>query len=430
MKKILLRIILIFLGFSAGLLLLEIGLRIIGFRKNFPEIPQYYLKADPEIGYDISENFPPTKSKFLDGEAEIWSNNIGCFDKPYNNEGDFILLVGDSFIHGSYLPFELNLGSQIENYLGKRVLKCGVGGYGTKEEFLKAKKIIQKIQKRPSLIIVGYYPNDVIDDYLFPKEIVIEGNPVSIRKLEDFRTGKIREESYENLKEGVAYWKKYCVRFKPNNLLIRRIMCILERNSVLYRISKDKVKNILINLIGEENLRKIIGKPYLTFTENAEVALRYLSFSSPEKYPWLESAWENHFNNILEFKKLAEENNAKLLFFLIPAKEQIYSSTRKGLPQGLNYLQPNQKLKKFFEENEITYLDLLPYFQKYANEKKLLTKEGDLYWRFDCHWNVRGYKLASLIVSKFILENNLLQISNEEKIKKLEEINNMLDSFE
>ena len=56
---------------------------------------------------------------------------------------DYILLVGDSFTH-SYAPFPDKWGTRIEKLLHYRVLKCGVTGYGTKQEWLKAAEIISK----------------------------------------------------------------------------------------------------------------------------------------------------------------------------------------------------------------------------------------------------------------------------------------------
>ena len=96
----------------------------------------------------------------------------------------YLLLVGDSFTH-SYAPFPDKWGTQIEKLLHYRVLKCGVTGYGTKQELLKASEIIAKVHHQPRLIIVGYFWNDLSDDYSFPSLTVIDGFLVDAAKYKD-----------------------------------------------------------------------------------------------------------------------------------------------------------------------------------------------------------------------------------------------------
>jgi len=71
---------------------------------------------------------------------------LGCFDAPFKNDRDYAVLVGDSFTWG-WTPFGEKFGTIIEESCGIRILKCGVGGYGTKQEFLKLKKIVKNIKE-------------------------------------------------------------------------------------------------------------------------------------------------------------------------------------------------------------------------------------------------------------------------------------------
>ena len=126
---------------------LEIALRFTPYRYLLSRDRhlRYYYQADLRNGFDIAPN---VKGKRISVdhrvEFEIWSNELGCFDRPYHGETDYILLVGDSFTH-SYAPFPDKWGTQIEKLLHYRVLKCGVSGYGTKQEFLKAAEIIHRV---------------------------------------------------------------------------------------------------------------------------------------------------------------------------------------------------------------------------------------------------------------------------------------------
>src|SRR5215813_10996749 len=52
---------------------------------------------------------------------------------------------------------------QLQQYLNERVVKCGVSGYGTMQEYIKAQHVLAQLP-RPKLLIVSYFGNDAIDD--------------------------------------------------------------------------------------------------------------------------------------------------------------------------------------------------------------------------------------------------------------------------
>ena len=127
---------LILLSVIVVLALVEIGLRFTPYRYLLTRDRhlRYYYQADLARGFDIVPNVRG-KRLSVDNrvEFEIWSNELGCFDEPYHGEKQFILLMGDSFTH-SFAPFPDKWGTRIEKLLHYRVLKCGVTGYGTKQE--------------------------------------------------------------------------------------------------------------------------------------------------------------------------------------------------------------------------------------------------------------------------------------------------------
>lgn len=84
---------------------------------------------------------------------------------------------GDSFTFG-YAPFESNWGTVLEDRLKVRVLKCGVIGHGARQEFIKASRVIARVGTSPKLIVVGYFINDVTDDYKLALLRLVDGKPV------------------------------------------------------------------------------------------------------------------------------------------------------------------------------------------------------------------------------------------------------------
>lgn len=400
-KKYLLNIGIILLSIISVIVLLEIILRFTHYKDfitKYEEFRYYYVK-DRDQGYDIKPNMNKFESN-VDQEVyfPIWSNELGCFDKPYKGDKDYILLLGDSFVHG-HAPFNDKWGTQIEKILGYRVLKCGVDSYGTKQEFLKARKVIKNIKTSPRLIILGYCLNDVGDDYLFPNLTVIDGYLVPQKELKDIKTGATS--SREALEEKFGF-------FSSNPLI--KIKNLIKRESIIGRFLINTVKD---QIIGPAN-NNIYNNIFISFLD----------------FPWIENAWKNNLKNIDLIHSLAMENNAQLLIVIIPTREQVYPFLFDWKAAGLDPDRPNKKITAFIKKEDINYLDLLPLLKQYADERprKFLSPTEDLYWRYDGHWSIKGEHLVGLLVAKYIIENNL--VSTMDKDEKLLLIQKKLNEFQ
>jgi len=362
----------------------EIILRFTGFKYlvYHSEIPGNYFRADEASGYDISNNFPPYKYHFSEGSFLIWSNELGCFDMPYKGDKNYIYLTGDSFTWG-FAPYKYKFGTIIENTIGYRCLKCGVTGFGTKQELLKAKKIIKIIKNHPKLIIIGYcLGNDFSDDYIFPNYTVVNGFLTDTEKLAKYVSGKTKKNGDDKI--------NFFVKLK----------LWMGKRSIIYNLLRDN--SFLKSLTNKMGLSNDIP-------------------------PWLEQGWQDHLNNLRELKIFSAENNAKLLVVIIPPRGLVYDFlTRRPIDSQLKEL--NYKLKGFFENEKIDYFDLTLPFRKYSNQqqRKDLSSSKDLYWNYDAHWNIKGNELAGLLISEYIIDNNLIEIADKElKAKRIrEEIGN------
>jgi hypothetical protein len=400
-RKILLNISLLLISFVLIILLLEIILRFTHYNIliTINEEFRHYYVADRKKGYDIK----PNVSKFQSNVDEeiyfpVWSNALGCFDDPYKGEANYILLLGDSFAHG-HAPFADKWGSQLEQLLGYRVLKCGVDSYGTKQEYLKGEEIIKITKASPRLIILGYCLNDLGDDYIFPNLTVIDGYVVHQNELQNIRTGETI--SRKDLEEKFGFLSS-----EP----IVKIKNFIKRESIIGRLLISSIKD------------RIIAPANNGIYEN--VFISFLDF------PWIENAWKNHLNNIKLIQSLALQNDAQLLIVIIPTREQIYPFLFDWKRAGLDLERPNNKLKDYFNKIGIRYIDLLPLLKEYADQRprKFLSPSEDLYWRYDGHWSIKGNHLVGLLVAKYILENNLISLDNKDK--KLILINQKLKEFQ
>jgi hypothetical protein len=397
-KRPLLNITLILISVLIVIILLEVLLRFTRYSNIVSKNEEFrnYFRSDANKGYDIQSNIDKFQSN-TDEEIyfQIWSNEMGCFDEPYKGEKDYILLIGDSFSHGQ-VPFADKWGSQIEGLLGYRVLKCGVPGYGTKQEFLKAKEIIKLIETSPRLIILGYCFNDLEDDYLFPRYAVVNGYMVNSKELVNVETGETTLRKDLEDKFG----------FLSSGFFIK-IKNFIKRNSIIGRLLVSSIKDKYLD-----------ASPHKNLYEN--VFLSFLDFK------WIDNAWEEHFKNIKNIESVATINISNLLIIIIPTKEQVYPFLFDWKGAGLDPERPNKKIINFFNREGFNYIDLLPSFKEFANQKprKLLSPGDDFYWRYDSHWSVKGEHLVALLVAKHILENNMITITG--KAERLIIINNKL----
>ncbi|MGA9753603.1 MAG: SGNH/GDSL hydrolase family protein [Desulfobaccales bacterium] len=357
---------------------------------------RYYYHADPVKGFDISPSIKPRRvSVDYRVEFDIWSNELGCFDEPYHGEKSFILLVGDSFTH-SFAPFSDKWGTQVEKLLGYRVLKCGVTGYGTYQELLKAKEIIAKVKNRPQLIIVGYFWNDLSDDYSFPDLTVVDGFLVESGKYKDPKTNELLT---EKLTKRYTLWEKLFGGAYPLNV----------GEMIRYYLDQHF---IVMNLVNDALASVSPGRQKYTRPDE------FIAFEPESKN---RKIWQQHLQNVAAFKDLAVANQANLLMVLIPTNTQVYPFL--GAHRGDDLEGPNRIMAQFLTAQGIDFIDLLPLMRTYASEtpRRALNPEKDLYWRHNSHWSIRGNHLAGMLVSRYILEHRLVEAPEREaRLREIE----------
>ena len=256
--------------------------------------PRPYYVASSEYGFDIGVNKATTTHVFSDGEFDVWSNELGCYDYPYQGE-DYLYLTGDSFAWG-FADFSEKWGTLLEKELGRRVLKCGVDGYGTRQELLKTKQILSHLEKKPEYIIVSYLgANDIDDDLAFPHYSVIDNYRVP-------------------LYQGVA-----------TNTVKARMKRFMTAHSGLYNMSKNSISKILSKK----------QTPRATTTQG-----------------YTEAQYAQNFEHISQFISLATSTQATLVIVLVPSKTELQNGQTPHNDKLREYLQryPMVKVIDLFPE--------------------------------------------------------------------------------
>lgn len=320
------------------LLLIEFGLNLTNYKalKSKSSHLQNYFVKDEIIGYDIGVNNKKQTHTILDVSYDTWSNNLGCFDKEYNGE-PYIYLAGDSYSWG-YSKFEESWGYKLEEFTGIITLKCGVPAFGTKQELIKTTRLLEKLPT-PKLIIVQYTrDNDYINDYNFPDTTVRNGYLVP---------NNLSEETYKS-------FDKYCTAEKLTSPHLQRIKCLLKDHSIIYNLLKGTAHKLAQSTLSKEFLN--------------ETGLLITNTSTITEIPYT----KEHLENVKGFKTLAQKYKTKLLFVLVPSKN-------------------NKDIIKFLEKENIDYIDL-----------KL---SENTTWKHDHHWNKKGNEEVARAVENYLLNN-------------------------
>ncbi len=389
-----------------ALLLVELSLRWVGYlppaKKSAYHVPQFYYKADAVNGHNIAESFPGGPFNFQQyvrihgAPYTVSSNNVGCRDRPFKQGQDFALLLGDSVTWG-YAPLEETWGAILEDHIGMRVLKCGVGGYGPRHEQQKLQTVVAKAG-RPRLVIVGYTAaNDLIDDYLYPGKTVIDGYMVNKAVLTDTLRGSRRVRSEAEL----LAWLRSVQEPKP-------VGALDDAKSLLAKHSR------LYNLLRKSGgLRHAISRLGLVEPPPQE---GWEAYHPTTAFPWLEQAWKGHLENFRQLRVAVEAEGASMLVVLIPGPQDIYEFLRpKDDSFQLDY--PYKRLGEFFEREHIAFFDLRSELRQYArqNGKPILDDQEDLYWSNDGHPNVKGNRLVGFLIARHVLEKSFVNIPQQQQ---------------
>ena len=80
----------------------------------------------------------------------------------------------------------------------------------------------------------------------------------------------------------------------------------------------------------------------------------------------------------------------------------------------------NEMVREFLQTQDIDFLDLTGGFREYSNQTKRRTlNSNDFYWNGDGHMNIKGNKLAALLISYYLLDKRIVPVPNAE-VKKRE----------
>lgn len=306
----------------------EAALRYSSFDsiRNAPaQNPAGYYVADSQLGIRIAPNQPRGKFLFRGPGHDVFSNELGCFDRPARLAlGEpYILAIGDSFTWG-YNALEDKWTSHLERSTGLRVLKCGVPGTGTRYQLEMLKRLLVNLPHPPATVVHLYDTTDFNDDFIFPGETVADGRRIEnydLVRLNDGHhvpRGSVRSET----PSGQIYGER------RQSLLNGFVLT----NLVKLGLTVDELREMRRSLLQ--------GNRPDSLTWRYQFNLLLLD---PEDYPYVSQRLDVHFQTLSQLRNTAEDAGAEYVMFhtnsfRLPADRPMVARLERYLDSVPGYL--------------------------------------------------------------------------------------------
>jgi hypothetical protein len=302
-------------------------------------------------------------------DVVIKTNSLGLRGKdiPFEKTPDTkrLLFIGDSFTMGwaveeqDAYPFKVGEFLKVKQK-NIQIINAGLGSTGPDYYYLYYKNQGYKFQ--PDTVVVGFYlMNDIPEDKHFTRWIETDdsGLPTKVEMTQSFF------DSNGN--------------FTPINMPVKFRFPYLRHLHVF----------------------SLVMDQFFTPQYSQEHRLTLTTCLYKKDCHDLDKTKEEAMKLFAGLKKLTSQNKSRFLVVFIPASYQLdvrervkYGISANLTPDDLNY--PYEQFKKFFDSQQIEYLDLRPIMKKNMDKK--------LYIDNDEHFTPQAHEIAAKEIADKILE--------------------------
>ncbi|MDB9373578.1 SGNH/GDSL hydrolase family protein [Nodularia sphaerocarpa] len=346
-------------GVIVGLLIVEtfaISTGVAAPQKSKAQIFYQFIQPDAQLGYKPKSNLRDFNTVWQEAKvAEVANTDSYGFrnlGKDYTKSN--LYFVGDSFTWGQWVSEEQTFPRLVESDLKQPVINLGVPGYSFAQYETLFNEWITKY--KPNTVILSIVANDLTN-----------------------YSADIGKKIYDTLKErSFSPWYE---------------------------------KTFFYNLVwknSQKSLQTPIGQPISKEAKNG-LTLFDLSLVPPESGVSVDSDYltsdavvkvEAALSRIIE---LSQENQVKLLVFLVPSKESAYIKDYMELfPDHLALLKNEeigyQRLCNLALSKNVSCVNLTDDFRENSQPE-------NLYFDIDGHWNPAGHELAAKVMLNTLNHN-------------------------
>jgi hypothetical protein len=377
LKRIGQNVLLLLIGITTMLALIEIGLRIW---YPPPNLVKKHVIPDPVLGWRLEPNASVVRKRpeyrvEVNVNSHGWRDVEHSYDKP---EGIYrIVLLGDSFMEAYQVELEDSMARQLERLAHRsghqevEVINLGVSGYGTYQEYLAFTE--EGIKYDPDLVLLAFYADNDVHNNSYAISHAFWGDndphffsrPYLVAKNGGWQ--EIRPD-YER-----AYAETY------NNPIWQE--------TALYGVYRAYVIERSLDNLAE--------------TGGARGA--YLCHPTRE----YEEAWEVTGESLSRLNRAVIQAGARLVVFTVPANIEVEPQqmqvvlNRAENPDQLCIEEDiaDKRVKQMLDDLQIPIIDLMQPFRE---------ADGPLFYDLDPHWNVEGHRLAAEVVFETLVSWELL----------------------
>ena len=385
-KRLTVSFSLVVIGTAAGLLLLEVGLRILGISS-----PRFFA-WDYDLGFALRPNAEGWWR--MEGEAYIRINSDGLRDRTHAKEKPpatlRIAILGDSFAAAMQVPIEQTFWSILERELKKcpamdqqnvEIINFGVDKYGTAQELLTLQHTVWGYS--PDIVILAFFTgNDVRDN-----SQALSNDPRPYFFIDE--NGELAlDNSFRDLTVP-PLWRKLAVRFGYWGLYHSRVLQVVSEQGRLFWPR-------LTELFGNDNQSQ-------DRVEGEEPDLANSIYREPKDAVLME-AWRVTEALIVLMREEVEQRGANFLVVTLSIGIQVHPDPavrqhfRKAF--GLQTLfYPDLRIKALEERKGIAVLNLAQPFQIYAERNNIFLHGFENSGFGGGHWNAEGHQLAGKMIA-------------------------------
>ena len=383
------RLLAILGGVAASLLLLEVILRITGFRYlNLSQEDQY-------VGYALRPGAEGWWTR--EGETYIKINSDGLRDREHTKvkppETLRIAVLGDSYAEALQVPLENTfwavMGQRLqgcEAFGGRRVevINFGVSGFSTARELITLRQRVWQYSPDIILLLVTT-SNDIKDNSrLLSQEYAGLPLPYFI-----YQNGELV------LDDSLLKARNESLIFRLQKSFVGRLLNWLRDHSRLIGLI-DKARAAIQNYRQRGNsVPTVVGDEY---------GIKAQVYREPTDPAWVE-AWRVTEGLMLLMRDEVRAHGAKFLIVTGSTGIQVYPdpAVRQDFMRrlGVNDLfYPDRRIEALLEREGIEGLNLAPTLQKYAEQNRAFLHGTDGFG----HWNVLGHRVAGDQVAEKLCE--------------------------
>lgn len=363
-RRILSRVGLVFLGLAVGLVFVEGLLRILPVPNRFTMIQLFegMWEPDPELLLRLKPNLDMNIYGHPEFSFQVQTNQDGLRDEPFFHSND-IAAIGDSFTFGFGVEANDGWPEQLEQVSSLDVANLGWAGWSSHVYPVTLQRFAVPLEAK--IWIWGFFGNDL---------------PESADAERFLASG---ESDYLSWNQ-VGRFRAQDLPF-PWNL-----------RSLQFAAALSDPQLFLLPGSGEE------------LYEGPELTMRYGGYAwetTDPNRPEVQRGWELTEAAFVRAKTLADEHDARLVIFYIPAREHVYWPYLEEQATDLDISQLDEveaRLADLCARHDIDYLNLLPGFREHALAGEML------YYPQDGHWNALGHHLAAQLIHAYLVDHELI----------------------